>query len=195
MPNPTEDHYCAAKKVLRYLQGTFDFGIRYKHGGKGEMEVFTDSDFGGDANKFKSTSGYMILWDGVVVFWQSKKQKIVALSSTEAEYIAATVCVCQVIWIREVLNDLGALIEDCTTVKCDNTYTIELSKHTMFHGRCKHIGVRFHFLRDMLREGEIELEHCSSKVHTADIMTKLLKGDTYEDLRMKLSVCSVRDKV
>lgn len=85
MTKPTELHFVAAKRVLRYIQGTLDYGTRYKKGGKGKMEIFTDSDFGGDLIDRKSTSGNVILWDGSVVSWSSKKQRIVALSSTEAK--------------------------------------------------------------------------------------------------------------
>nr|GEY03222.1 retrovirus-related Pol polyprotein from transposon TNT 1-94 [Tanacetum cinerariifolium] len=105
--NPAETHLAAAKRVMRYIQGTLDFGIWYKRGGKGKMEVFTDSDFVGDLTDRKSTSGNVILWDGAAVSWSSKKQSIVALSSTEAEYVAAASCACQVIWVRELLEELG----------------------------------------------------------------------------------------
>nr|GFC33100.1 putative RNA-directed DNA polymerase [Tanacetum cinerariifolium] len=141
MCDPKTIHFDAAKKILRYLQGTSNYGIWYKRGGEGKMEVFTDSDFGGDADDYKSTSGYVVLWDGAIVAWQSKKQSIVTLSSTEAEYVAASMCACQVIWIKGVLDDLGVGGKKCTTIWCDNNSTIKLSKHTVFHGRCKHIGV------------------------------------------------------
>lgn len=195
MADPGMIHYDAAKKVLRYLQGTHDYGIWYKHGGNGNMEVYTDSDFGGDVNDYKSTSGYVVLWDGAAVAWQSKKQSIVTLSSTEAEYVAASTCACQVIWIHGVLSDLGIKEKECSTIWCDNTSTIKLSKHTVFHGRCKHIGVRYHFLRDLVEDGVVALEYCGTKEQVADIMTKPLKKDIFEYLRNKLGVCAIEDKL
>ncbi|GKG14751.1 hypothetical protein Tco_0354351, partial [Tanacetum coccineum] len=123
------------------------------------MEVFTDSDFTSDQNDQKSTSGYLVLWDGAAVTWSSKKQSIMALSSTEAEYVAATACACQVVWIQCIFEELGMEQEDGTVIKCDNTSTIKLSKNLVFHGRCKHIGVRFHFLRELVGNGMVELQH------------------------------------
>lgn len=110
------------------------------------MEVFTESDFSGDWNDRKSTYGYLILLDGAAVSWSSKKQSIVALSSTEVEYVAAAACAYQVVWIRGILEELGIKQGKGTVIRCDNTSTTKLSKNPMFHGRYKHIGVKFHFL-------------------------------------------------
>jgi hypothetical protein len=106
MSSPTDIHYAAAKRVLRYLKGTSDYGIWYQSGGRGNLEVFTDSDYAGDIEDRKSTSGNVFLWDGGAVTWSSKKQEVVALSSTEAEYMAAAACAKQTCWIREVLMEL-----------------------------------------------------------------------------------------
>ncbi|XP_076913132.1 secreted RxLR effector protein 161-like [Bidens hawaiensis] len=126
---------------MRYLQGTLDYGVLYKRGGNGEMKVHTDSDFAGDFDDRKSTSGHLVLWDGAAVMWSSKKQSIVALSSTEAEYVAAASCACQVIWIQEMLKEFGMDVEGKTMIKCDNTSAIKLSKNPVFYARCKHIGI------------------------------------------------------
>ncbi|GKA47590.1 retrovirus-related pol polyprotein from transposon TNT 1-94 [Tanacetum coccineum] len=194
MSKPTDVHLAAAKRVIRYLQGTLDYGIWYKRGGSGKMEVFTDSDFAGDQNDRKSTSGYLVLWDGAAITWSSKKQSIVALSSTEAEYVAAAACACQVVWIQGILEELGMKQEDGTVIKCDNTSTIKLSKNPVFHGRCKHIGVRFHFLRDLVGDGIVELQHVGTKEQIADIFTKLLHREVFLKLREKFGICSLEDK-
>ncbi|KAJ9559214.1 hypothetical protein OSB04_013828 [Centaurea solstitialis] len=195
MAKPTEVHYLAAKRVLRYLKGTTDFGIWYKSGGEGSLEVFTDSDFAGDIDSRKSTSGYVFLWNNGAITWSSKKQDIVALSSTEAEYVAAAICACQVIWVRGVLEELGLEINKSTVIKCDNTSTIKLSKNPVFHGRCKHIGVRFHFLRDLVKDEVVQLEHCGSSEQVADILTKPLNREVFLKLREKLGVCSIEGKL
>ncbi|KAL4563757.1 hypothetical protein LXL04_027802 [Taraxacum kok-saghyz] len=194
MSKPTEIHFAAAKRVLRYLQGTLDYGIWSKRGGKGKLEVFTDSDFDGDWNDVKSTSGYLVLWDGAAIAWSSKKQSIVALSSTEAEYVVAAACACQVIWIRGVLEELGMKQVEGTVIKCDNTSTIKLSKNPVFHGRCKHIGVKFHFLRKLVGDGTVELQHVGTREPIADIFTKPLHREVFIRLREKLGVCSLEDK-
>lgn len=195
MSKPTTLHLQAAKRVLRYLRGTMDYGIWYKRGGAGELQVYTDSDFAGDIDSRKSTSGYVFLMDNAAVAWLSKKQPIVTLSTTEAEYVAASVCVCQAIWFKRILGELGYNVDGSTVIYCDNTSTIKLSKNPVFHGRCKHIGVRFHFLRDMVKDEEIQLEHCGSEEQVADIFTKPLKLEAFERLRSQLGICSVTDKL
>ncbi|KAL0844254.1 hypothetical protein Bca101_017500 [Brassica carinata] len=195
MSKPTMLHLQAVKRVLRYLRGTVDFGIWYKRGGSGELSVYTDSDFAGDSDSRKSTSGYVFLMDGSAVAWLSKKPPIVTLSTTEAEYVAASVCACQAVWFKRILEELGHDARGSTVIQCDNTSTIKLSKNPVFHGRCKHIGVRFHFLRDLVNEGIIRLEHCGTTDQVADIFTKPLKRETFESLRRRLGVCSMADKL
>lgn len=163
MSRPTTLHLAAAKKVMRYLKGTMDFGLWYKRGGRRELLIYTDSDFAGDLDSKRSTSGYVFLMDEAAVTWSSKKQPIVTLSTTEAEYVAASVCACQAIWFKRILEELGCDAGGSMEILCDNTSTIKLSKNPVFHGRCKHIGVRFHFLRDLVKEGVIRLEHCGTE--------------------------------
>lgn len=111
MAKPTQLHLQAAKRVLRYLSGTMYFGIWYKRGGAGEILVYTDSDFAGDVDSKKSTSSYVFIMDDAAVAWSSKKQPIITLSTTEAEYVAASVCACQVIWFNRILEELGYDVE------------------------------------------------------------------------------------
>ncbi|PNX57099.1 hypothetical protein L195_g058524, partial [Trifolium pratense] len=115
----------------------------------------SDSDYAGDLDDRKSTSGYVFLLSGAAVSWSSKKQPVVTLSTTEAEFIAAASCACQVL-----------------------------------HGRSKHIDVRFHFLRDLTKEGVVELSYCKSDEQIADILTKPLKADSFMKLRALLGMCS-----
>ena len=107
MENPTELHLQAAKRVLRYLQGTTEFGIFYRKGGDDELVTYTDSDHAGDLDERKSTSGYVFLLSSGAISWSSKKQPIVSLSSTEAEFIAAASCACQAVWLKRVLGKLS----------------------------------------------------------------------------------------
>jgi hypothetical protein len=158
MASPTELHLQAAKRVLRYLKGTVDLGVFYRKKGNGELMAYTDSDYAGDVDDRKSTSGYVFLLSEGAVSWSSKKQPVVALSTTEAEFVAAASCACQGVWMRRVLEKLGHPQGKCTTVLCDNSSTIKLSKNPVMHGRSKHIDVRFHFLRDLTRDGVVELK-------------------------------------
>ena len=127
------------------------------------------------------------------VSWYSRKQPIVSLSTIEAEFIAATSCACQAIWIRRILEKLSHTQSNCTTVFCDNSSTIKLSKNPVMHGRSKHIDVRFHFLRDLTKEGVVELVHCGTQDQIADVMTKPLKLDMFLKLRELMGVHEVPD--
>uniref|UniRef100_A0A0D3B2J7 Reverse transcriptase Ty1/copia-type domain-containing protein n=1 Tax=Brassica oleracea var. oleracea TaxID=109376 RepID=A0A0D3B2J7_BRAOL len=93
------------------------------------------------------------------------------------------------------MKELGHEMNESTIIQCDNTSTIKLYKNLVFHGRCKHIGVRFHFLRDLVNEGEISLEHCGTEEQVADVFTKALKREVFEKMRSRLGVCSVKDKL
>ena len=193
MVRPTDFHLQAAKRILRYLKGTASYGIHYKRNKGSELEAYTDSDYAGDMDDQKSTSGYAFLLSSGAISWGSKKQPIVTLSTTEAEFVAAAVCVCQAIWIRRVLKEMGHSDDNCMQIKCDNSSTIKLSKNPVMHGRSKHIDVRYHFLRNLTRSGSIALIHCGSREQVADIMTKPLKVDVFQQLRQSLGVCNITD--
>ncbi|CAJ2653663.1 unnamed protein product [Trifolium pratense] len=187
MERPTEIHLAAIKRIMRYLKGTLELGIWYIRNEKLTLVGWSDSDYAGDLDDRKSTSGYVYMLGSSAVSWSSKKQAIVTLSTTEAEFVAAASCACQGIWLRRILAELGQL-QECTIIKCDNSSSIKLSKNPVMHGRCKHIDVRYHFLRDLTREGVVELSHCSTMEQIADIMTKPLKLETFCNLRDKLGV-------
>ena len=110
------------------------------------------------------------------------------LSTTEAEYIAAAFCACECVWLRRVLEKLGHKEENSTLIQCDNNSTIQLSKNSVFHGRSKHIDIRFHFLRDLTRDKIVELSYCNSQEQVADIMTKPLKLEQFLKLRSMLGM-------
>jgi hypothetical protein len=188
MSKPTELHLQAAKRILRYLKGTVSYGIFYKKGGEEELLAFTDSDYAGDEEDSKSTSGYVFLLSSGAVSWMSKKQPIVALSTTEAEFVAAAASACQAVWMRRVLRNLSHDQEGSTSIMCDNSSTIKLSKNPVMHGRSKHIRVRFHFLRDLAKDGEVELVYCPTQEQVADLMTKALKLEAFQKLRKKMGM-------
>lgn len=124
------------------------------------------------------------------VSWSSKKQQVVTLSTTEAEFIAAASCACQAIWLKRILEMLHQTQLEPTQIYCDNSSTIKLSKNPVLHGRSKHIDVRYHFLRDLVKDGIIELIFCRSEEQVADVLTKPLKLGAFLKLRDLLGVCS-----
>lgn len=195
MEAPTEMHLNVAKRILRYLKGTPDLGIFfYTKGTKPILLGFTDSDYAGDPDDRRSTSGYAFMFGSGVISWCSKKQQIVSLSTTEAEYIAASSCACQAVWLRRLLAEVHFPQDGSTTIFCDNSSTIKLSKNPVFHGRTKHIGVHYHFIRDLVNDGTVDIQHCRSEDNLADIFTKPLKFAAFENLRKLLGVCSFTEQ-
>lgn len=188
MESPTEQHLAAAKRILRYVKGTSDFGIQYGRGKNAGLVGYVDSDYAGDEDDRKSTTGYTFMFGGGAISWASKKQPIVTLSTTEAEYVAAAYGACQAVWLRNVLIDIGFDQKEEMTLFCDNSSAIKLSRNPVLHGRSKHISVRYHFLRDLVAEGTIKLEYCSTHEQISDIMTKAVKLDVFEKLRGMLGV-------
>ena len=150
--------------------------------------AYIDSDFVGDLDDRRSTYGSVFLLGSVAVSWSSKKQPVVTLSTTEAEYVAAASCACQCLWLRGVLEKLGHREKKSTTIQCDNSSTTKLSKNSVFHGRSKHIDIRFHFLRDLVKDEVVELSYCNSLEQVANIMLKHIKLDQYLKLRRMMGM-------
>eukprot|EP00253_Pinus_taeda_P027469 PITA_27469 len=150
--------------------------------------IFTDSDWAGSVDDRKSTSGYVFHMGSGAISWASKKQSIVALSTAEAEYVAATAAACQAVWMRRMLRSLGQEQAKATVIFCDNSSAIALSKNSVFHKRTKHIDTRFHYIRELVSNGEIVLEHCRTQEQVADILTKPLDQKSFEFLRKFLGM-------
>ncbi|KAH9735190.1 hypothetical protein KPL71_017659 [Citrus sinensis] len=192
MERPKEDHLLAVKRILRYLRGTAEFGLFYKKGKKSYLYGFADSDYAGDLDDRRSTSGYVFMFGSAAISWSSKKQPIVTLSTTEAEFVAAASCACQALWLRNILHELQFKQPESTQIFCDNSSTIKLSKNPVLHGKCKHIDVRYHFLRDLTKNEVIDLVYCRSEDQVADIFTKPLKLASFFKLRKSLGVCKLQ---
>ena len=154
---------------------------------------YCDSDWGGSPDDSKSTSGYAFSFGSGVFSWASVKQSCVALSTAEAEYISASNATAQAIWLRFVLEDFGELQTEATSLQCDNTSAIAITKNYVFHQKTKHIDRRYHFIKDALQEGIIDLIYCPTEEQMADIFTKPLAKDRFNYLRSMLGVKSAQD--
>ncbi|CAJ2640974.1 unnamed protein product [Trifolium pratense] len=193
MDKPTDMHLTAAKRILRYLKGTMSLGILYKRGSELQLHGWTDSDYAGDIDDRRSTSGYVFKLGSSAISWSSKKQPIVTLSTTEAEFVAAASCACQAVWLKKILHQLRKDQNKSTVIFCDNSSSIKVSKNPIMHGRMKHIDVRYYFLRDLVKDGILELKHCSTSDQIADAMTKPLKLESFTKFREMLGVCKLSD--
>ncbi|KAH9685562.1 Integrase catalytic domain-containing protein [Citrus sinensis] len=184
---PKESHLLAVKRIFRYLSGTIDIGLWYPRGTHIDLTCFSDADFSGYKVDRKSTNGTCYILGHSLVSWFSKKQNSVALSTTEAEYIAAGSCCAQALWMKQTLRDYGINLEQIP-IKCDNTSAINLSKNPIQHSRTKHIAIRHHFLRDHVQKGDIALEFISTEKQLADIFTKLLCEEQFSKIRHELGM-------
>ncbi|XP_061364779.1 uncharacterized mitochondrial protein AtMg00810-like [Gastrolobium bilobum] len=174
MEEPSYSHWKAAKRILRYIQGTTSLGLHYSRSENYKLIGYTDNDWCGDVDDRKSTSGYVFFMGNTTFTWISKKQPIVTLSTCEAEYVAASWCVCHAVWLRNLLSKLEEKQVGPTEIHIDNKSAIELAKNPMNHERSKHIDVCFHFIRDQVKEGNVELLHVASQDQVGDIFTKPL---------------------
>jgi hypothetical protein len=190
--NPKESHLKAVKRIFRYLNHTHDFGLFYPKSSTFDLVTYSDADFAGCKSDRKSTSGTCHFVGHSLVSWFSKKQNSVSLSTTEAEYIAASLACAQLLWMKQTLLDYGVSC-NVSHIYCDNTSAINLSKNPVHHSRTKHIDIRHHFLRDHVLKGDISLDFISTDRQIADILTKPLKEDTFVNLRRELGICSISD--
>lgn len=172
------EHMIAAKRVLRYLQGTKDLGLVYEYGPKNDgtpshyIHGYSDADWGGDKDTRRSTTGYVFMLGTGALSWGSRLQATVALSSAEAEYMAACAAVQEAIHLRELMGDLGYKQDRATVIYEDNQGCIALSANPVFRKRTKHIDIRYHFIRERVTSGEVELRYIPTEEQLADLLTK-----------------------
>ncbi|WVZ80954.1 hypothetical protein U9M48_028387 [Paspalum notatum var. saurae] len=175
-------HCQAVKRIFRYLKFTSELGLWYSSGSSLSLRGFSDANHAGCRIDHKSTSGTCQLLGTSLVSWSSHKQASVALSTTEAEYVAAASCCSQLLWMKATLSDFGLKFGKIPLL-VDSTSAISVAKNPVLHSRTKHIDVRFHFLRDHYEKGDIDLIHLGSANQLADIFTKPLEFNTFTRLR------------
>ena len=185
--------YADCKKGAEDLKGTLNFGLVYRKAENLKLLAYTDNDYARDVDDRKSISGYVFLLNNAAVYWSSKKQEIVTLSSIEAKYVAVTGCVCHCVWMKGILEHIG--VNNCERIDicCDNSSSIKLSKNPVMHRRTKHINVRYHYLHDLSSQEVVKLVYCRTQNQIADIMTKSIKLDQFLKLRKLLGVQSIDD--
>lgn len=178
MVEPKRTHWAAAKHVLRYLQGTIEFGLKYTWSNDVKLSGFTDVDWAGSSVDRKSTHGYCFSLGLGMTSWCSRKQKSVALSSAEAENMAASTTSCEAIWLQKLLVNLLKERMEATRILCDNQSCIKLPENVVFHDRSKHIDMKCHFIRDCVQRGAVQLQYTPTGEQVADILTKAI-GKTF----------------
>ena len=172
--NPTDEHWAAVKRILRYLKGTVNYGLLY----------FEDAS--PDLNDRKSTSGYVFLMNGAAVSWQSKKQTCVALSTAEAEFVALSAATQEALWMQRLLTNLSVNVDEPVTIYEENQSAISMSKNQQFHGRSNHKDIKYNFVRDQVEKKEPYVSPTNSML--ADIFTKGIQKEQFKKLRELIGV-------
>ncbi|XP_019160488.1 PREDICTED: uncharacterized protein LOC109157062 [Ipomoea nil] len=191
MHAPTATHWEQLKRVLRYVKGTVNFGLQVRKSSSREIHAFSDSDWAGCSEDRKSTSGFAVFLGSNLVSWVCKKQRTIARSYIEAEYKALADACAEVIWIMSLLREICVTGISVPKLWCDNLGATYMCANPIFHARTKHVEIDYHFVRDKVITGEIQLNFISTKDQLADIFTKALSGPRFSFLRDKLQVTSV----
>jgi hypothetical protein len=191
LSNPGQRHWNQALRVLQYLRGSEDLVIRYSHDPSGDSDLlvgYTDSDWAGDVDRRRSTSGYIFTMCGGPISWKSRLQPIVATSSTEAEYVA-TMPACQdAVWLRRLLCELGLSQLSPTLLRMDNLGAMAISKHPKAHQRTRHIDLRFHYIRECIKDGHIHTEWVPTDENLADAFTKSLTPEIFSKILLMMGM-------
>ncbi|GJS06167.1 hypothetical protein Tco_0362963 [Tanacetum coccineum] len=184
---PKTSHLEAVKRIFRYINGTRHLGLWYPNGTDIETVVYADSDHAGDYVDRKSTSGICTFVGCFLTSWFSKKQTTLVISTSEAEYISAGKACQQALWMKQALIDYDVRLDD-VPIMCDNKGAIVLSKNPVQHSHTKHIEIRHRFLRDNVQKGHISIEKVPSVDNIAVILTKPLKRESFNYLRLGLGM-------
>jgi hypothetical protein len=216
MEDPREDHWIAVKRLLCYVKGMVDQGIVFpKTGGEGGLRLtfFSDAlpktdDGGGlrltffsdalpktdDGGGRRSIFGVLVFLGSAPISWQPLKQKVVALSMCEVEYVAAGRAACEAVWLRRLLCELTSEEARPPALMVDNQPAIALAKNPVLHDQSKHIDIKFHFLRDCVDGGQIILEFVETGRQLVDILTKLLGRLWFSELKNKIGMVELKTK-
>lgn len=184
----TKIHWNAVKRIFKYLKGTTNFGLKFERDQEKHICVYSDADYAGDTETRRSTTGVIVKYGSGSISWSSHKQQAVALSTTEAEYMAASHAAKEIIWMKTLFGEMLNITNVPTTLFLDNQSAINLIKNPVYHKRTKHIDVRYHHLRDQYEEKVFMLEYVESKDQQADILTKPLPRTSFQYQRKSIGV-------
>ena len=191
MHAPSEEHMEAVYRILRYLKSAPGKGLLFSKNGISNIEGYTDSDWVGDQTTRRSTSGYFTFVEGNLVTWKSKKQKVVARSSAEAEFRGMAHGVCELLWIRNILRDLGIEYATPMNLYCDNKAAIQIAQNHVQHDHTKHVEVDRHFIKENLDEKIIQFPFIQSESQLADMLTKAVLGKAFHGIIDKLGMIDI----
>lgn len=185
---PTNVHWTAVKRILRYVQHTLGFGLRLNKSSSTLISAFSDADWAGNIDDRRSTAGFAVFFGSNLISWSARKQPIVSRSSTEAEYKSMTNAIAEVIWLESLLKEFGVRMEKVPCLWCDNLGATYLSAKPVFHARAKHIEIDFHFVRERVTNKQLQIRLISTDDQLADGFTKALSVRKFEAFRGNLNL-------
>jgi hypothetical protein len=187
MHAPTSTHWVAAKRVLRYLNGSPNHGLYYTKSNL-QINAFCDSDWAGCPDDRRSTTGFAVFLGDCLIAWSAKKQAVISRSSTEAEYRALSLTTAELFWIRMLFKEIGIFLQVPPVLWCDNLSALALASNPVFHARTKHIEVDYHFVREKVMNRDVLIKFISTNDQVADVFTKGLTSSRFLSLKSKLRV-------
>ena len=188
MQSSTNFHFQLVKRILRYVQGTIEHGIRLLSSNTLDLYGFSDADWAGCPITRRSTTGFCVFIGGNCISWSAKKQPTVSHSSAEAEYRALASTAAELTWISYILRDIGLHLSQPSILFCDNVSALHMTINPIFHARTKHIEVDYHFVRENVALGSLITRFVSYGNQVADVFTKPLSRQSFEIFRTKLGL-------
>ena len=191
--NPGMDQWRAAKKVMRYLQGTKDYMLMYRQTNNLDLVGYFDVDFAGCVDSHKSTSGYIFIMASGAVSWRSVKQTLIATSTMEAEFVSCFEATSQVVWLKSFIYVLRVMdsISRPLRIFCDNSAAVFLAKNNKSGSRSKHIDIKYLAIRELVKEKQVVIEHINTELMVAhDPLTKGMQPMKFRDHVDRLGIVS-----
>ena len=175
------------KRIIKYVKTTAEFGVWYSKDTSDVLARYSNADWAGNAYDRKSTSGGCFYVGNNLVSWMRKKQNSISLYTAEAEYIAASSCCTQLLWMQKLFHDYG-ICQEHLTICCDNTSAINISKNQVQHSKTKHIKIRHHFIQELVKDGTLTLEFIHTDDQKANLFTKALDSKYFKFLHQNIGV-------
>ena len=191
MHDPGKEHMLAVQRILQYLKGTPGAGLLLQPNKELSVKGYVDADYGGSLVDRRSTTGYCTFIGGNLVTWRSKKQDVVARSSAEAEFRAMALGMCELLWLKIILDDLGIKRKKPMDLYCDNKSAISIAHNPVQHDRTKHVEIDRHFIKEKLVDGTLNLPYIRSEDQIADMLTKSLPTQRFQELTSKLGLKNI----